>query len=290
MAWRIQCVRRRVLTNVTKHTLLGITGAAACLVAASIYLLSHTQPTSPHTQPETGARYWIITSTALNDITSDQKALATFKNDTIYSPGYNPSSATSAERSLHIIPTESFQSEAQFATDVAAGSIPTYVKAILYDNEPWKLTPYAEQQDPVTYYKQAYTLAHTAGYTLIAAPVPNTLAPDVAPYADIVDVQAQYAQASTSTYLAAVSAPTQQAQQANPHAIILSGLSTNPTAGDPTAQQLYDIAQATFAHLTRGWWLNIPKPGNACPRCNQPRPDIAIRFLDLLGPTRQTAN
>jgi len=278
----------------SRYKLLGIAGVLVLiLITAGNHIHpTHFQPASPAnhiSQPPAGPRYWIITSTALDEVTSNSKTLATLKNDTIYSPDYDPGAATPAERSLHVIPAKTYQSEARFEADVADGKIPTYVKAILYDNEPWQLTPGTEQQDPVTYYKQAYSLAHAHGYTMIAAPVPNTLAPVVAPYADIVDVQAQYAQSSTSAYLAAVTSTIDQARQANPHAIILSGLSTNPTAGDPSPQQLDGIAKATFSRLTRGWWLNIPNPGTACPRCHQARPDTAIKFLELLGATQQIA-
>lgn len=275
-----------------RYKILAIAGATLFILAiVGIYIQSHQQPPSSPanhaTQPEVVQRYWIMTSTALSEVTANSKALAALKNDTIYVSAYNPTSAPTREQNLHIIPTVVYQSESKFATDVTNGTIPSYVKAILYDNEPWPLTPPSEQSNPVFYYQQAYTLAHSHGYTMIATPVPNMLAPAIAPYADIVDIQAQYAQASATTYLEAVKSVIEHVKQANPQTIILSGLSTNPTAGDPTPQQLLNIASATYGDLTHGWWLNIPKAGVACPRCNQPRPDIAVSFLQMLGPTKQ---
>ncbi len=273
-----------------RNRMLVVGGAVALiliLITIGIYLLpTHAKPSSVTTTPPASSRYWIMTKAVLAEMTANPTARATLARDTMYALAYNPSDATAAEHGLRIIPAKSYKSEAQFASDVAAHKIPAYVRAILYDNEPWHLTPSAEKQDPVRYYKMAYALAHAHGYTLIAAPVPNTIDPSIAPYADVIDVQAQYAQATAKTYLAAVEGTILKVKQANAHVTVLSGLSTNPTAGDPTWQQLTNIAHATFPHLTSGWWLNIPNPGTACPRCQQPRPDTALSFLKALGPVR----
>jgi hypothetical protein len=255
------------------------------LVAIGVYGYSkYTNKTNNSIVSHSSPRTWIITNHALNQITVNSKAIAAISNDTIYSPGYNPKNATALERTLHIIPTKTYQSEAKLASDMNSNKIPSYVKAILYDNEPWSLTPSSEKIDPVTYYQQAYNLSHSHNYTFIAAPVPNSLDPEIAKYADIVDVQAQYAQSSTPTYLSAVSTVIKQAVTANPKAIIMSGISTNPSNGDPTPEQLLDIAHATYSGLVKGWWLNIPGQGTACPKCQLPQPETAINFLIMLGP------
>ncbi len=267
-----------------RYKILSLVSAMLLIIGScSYYVYAKTQQQSETVYSHTSSRYWIMTAHALSQVTMDNKARQSIENDTIYSPSYNPNMATRQEQGLHIIPVKTFDSEATLAADIAAGNIPSYVKAVLYDNEPWALTPAAEQQNPVLYYQRAYTIAHDHGYTFIATPVPNKIAPTIAPYADVVDVQAQYAQISTGTYLKAVNSIIEQVKHANPHAVVLSGISTNPTAGDPTPQQLFDIAKATYPALVHGWWLNIPEKGSACPKCHQPRPDTAIEFLRLLG-------
>lgn len=266
-----------------KLLILGGAGLLALALAGTYLLVSHRRPGVTAVQSATTPRVWIIAKHALDQLTHDPGARAAITGDTIYSPGYDPANAASSERGLYVIPARSYQSEAKIESDVAAHKIPSYVKAILYDNETWALTPDAEKHDPVLYYQRGYALAHAHGYAFIATPVPRTLAPSVAHYADVVDIQAQFAQSSSSAYLAAVQEVIDQVKQANPKAVVVSGLSTNPSAGDPTPQQLLDIAKATYPGLARGWWLNVPGKGTACPKCNQPRPDIGIKFLQMLG-------
>jgi hypothetical protein len=235
-------------------------------------------------RPAPTTRYWIINQRVLNEMSANPPARAALANDTLYVAGFHPGQMTPAEAGLHIIPLRRYTSEATFARSIANGTIPSYVKAVLYDNEPWPLTPASEQQNVVFYYNQAYSLAHAHGLLLIAAPVPSRYDAQVAPYADIIDVQAQAKQATASTYVNYIRPLVRDIlEAANPHAIILSGLSTNPTAGDPTPQQLLNIAASTFPNLVSGWWLNIPSPGIACPRCHQPRPSTAVSFLSRLG-------
>jgi hypothetical protein len=67
----------------------------------------------------------------------------------------------------------------------------------------------------------------------------------------------------------------------NPAVRVLAGLSTNPSSGDPTAQQLVDAVVATLG-VVEGYWLNVPAPGPYCPACNPQRPDLAVALLQLL--------
>ncbi len=256
-------------------------GAALLLIAAlGMFVFLHNTNT---TSTNGGKREWIVTNRALNQITASPKSRAAISGDTIYAIGYNPATATAKLRGFNIVPTKSYKSEAQLESDVKSGKIPNYVKAVLYDNEPWKLTPPLEQRDPVTYYQRASDLAHTHQLMLIAAPVPNKIDPQIAKYADIVDVQAQYAQKSVDTYLSATQSVIQRIARSNPHVIILSGMSTNPPSGNVTPEQLLNIARSTYPNLVRGWWLNIPGQGEACPNCSAPQPQTAIKFLQLLG-------
>ncbi|HEV2402706.1 MAG TPA: hypothetical protein VGS08_00720 [Candidatus Saccharimonadales bacterium] len=239
----------------------------------------------PHPQAQ---RYWIMSHTVLDKMSANMSARAALANDILYVTGFSPDQTTPAEQGLHIIPTRDFTSETTFARSISSGAIPSYVKAVLYDNEPWQLTPRNERQNVVFYYQRANEIAHAHRLLLIATPVPSSYSVQVAPYADVVDVQAQSEQASVSMYVNHIQSRAQGSRRANPRVVVLSGVSTNPTAGDPTPQQLLDIANATFPNTVQGWWLNIPSPGTACPRCHQPRPDIGISFLSQLGPNRIT--
>jgi hypothetical protein len=219
----------------------------------------------------------------LDAVAANSQAKAALSHDTIYVITRRGETINETADGLNLILTRDFTSELQFATDVADHSIPKGVKAILYDNEDWSLTPLGQRQNAVTYYEEAYRLAAGNGYQLIATPGTVQLDPQIAPYTNIIDIQSQESQGSVSTYLMHISSLVAAVKQANPNVVILSGLSTNPRAGDPTPQQLYNIAKATYPDLVDGWWLNVPTPGVACPRCNSPRPDIAVAFLQLFG-------
>ena len=225
-----------------------------------------------------GSRSWIMSLGVLKTVTANPQSKEALTNDTLYVTGANPANLPATAANLHIIPARGYTSEEQFANAISANSIPSYVKAILYDNEHWSLTPLIEQQNIVAYYQKAYTLAHSHGLLLIATPGDQKIIPQIAPFADVVDIQAQEIQANVQTYINLVGPIAQQAKQTNPHIIVLSGLSTNPRAGDPTPQQLLAIAQATYGTVVQGWWLNIPKPSTSCPLCNPPMPDTAISF------------
>jgi hypothetical protein len=244
-------------------------------------------PAQPTTQTPTQPpkRYWIMIHKALDYVVADPAAKAALTNDTLYVGGIDPSALTPEESGLHIIPIQIFKDEVAYEASARANGIPSYVKAIQYDDETWAATPTAQQTDPVTYYKKARALADFLGVQLIGTPSPRTWSPKIAPYVDVVDVQAQYAQASVSKYLGAIQPYVSGSRTANPSAIVLSGISTNPSAGDPTVQQLVDIYNSTFPNLVSGYWLNIPNPNpDSCPNCGPPRPDIAIAFLKAIGP------
>jgi hypothetical protein len=69
-----------------------------------------------------------------------------------------------------------------------------------------------------------------------------------------------------------------QARQANPNVLVFAGVSTNPNGQQATADDIFNAIAATRHHVD-GYWLNIPQPGEQCPRCNEYRPDIAIDVL-----------
>lgn len=214
---------------------------------------------------------------------SDSAALHALAGGTVYLlEGSAGSRAANQAAGIHVVETADFTSEATLAAELP--SLPSGTGAVLYDNEPWPLTPPDEQADPASYYQKAEALVHAAGYVFIATPLPVTVVPSVAAYADVVDVQAQEAQATPSEYSGWVLPIVQEIRRANPKVIIVSGLSTNPSRGIPTAAQLVDDAHSVAGYV-QGFWLNVPNRGPACPRCHQPQPQLGIQFLQLLGAT-----
>jgi len=73
-------------------------------------------------------------------------------------------------RVLGTVPTVIFTSFATFENDLAAGSIPRSVGAVMYDIEKWTQTPTVEQQDPRTYMAMFSKLASAHHLVPILAP------------------------------------------------------------------------------------------------------------------------
>lgn len=192
----------------------------------------------------------------------------------------------------------SFANYAQLAMAISSGSIPSYVKLVLYDNEVWPATPAGQQQQPFAYEAEAEALAHQHGLGLIFTPAANLsmalspsysnatkfdgytslgIAAQAAPHTDVLEIQAQQDEAA-NTFNSFVSSSVNQAYTANPHALIMVGLTTSPPHQVVTPQALlnaYDESRPTVS----GYWLNIPG-GKGGPR----RPDVAVAFLQALAP------
>jgi hypothetical protein len=273
-------------------TLIVLTGIVIAVRADTHSVKRHliastsTAPTAAASPtPSTSGRYWIFNSTALDEVVSDASARSTLRNDTLYISGINKKALLAQATGLHIVAVEGFTSEASIATAISNKTIQSGTKAILYDNEPWSLTPAHESADPLSYYQKAATLVHAAGYLFIGTPVSRTnpnIAAQIAPYVDVLDIQAQSDQVTITEYDNHVLPNAQKARAANSKVIILSGLSTNPPAGIPTVNQLLNDA-ASVSTVVQGYWLNIPMPGPACPECHLPQPQLGISFLDSLG-------
>jgi hypothetical protein len=181
------------------------------------------------------------------------------------------------------------------------------VGAVIYDNEGWCLTPDDEQTDPATYEALAAAAVHQKGLRFIATPATTLvkriepgfsgkvypeflnlgIAGTAAPGADIYEIQAQGSLPAVGTsgtlanFLSFVTGAATQAKSKNPKVVVLAGISTNPSSGDPSSYTLCQAVMKTRG-IVDGYWLNIPAPGEACPSCNAPRPDVAVSFLRQL--------
>ncbi|MDH6574422.1 hypothetical protein [Kitasatospora sp. MAP5-34] len=195
-------------------------------------------------------------------------------------------------------PTASFTSYAALQSAFARHSLDPRIRAVLYDNEHWSLTPQREQADPAHYDQLAAELVHQHQLLFVAAPAtdlvnkltPNAatgnfdsflglgLAAQIARYADVLDIQSQGAQNNPTLFASFVSAVATQARQANPGVKVLAGISTNPSGTAATAATMDRAARAVRTHVD-GYWLNDPAASPACPACAGPYPQVALAAL-----------
>ncbi len=192
----------------------------------------------------------------------------------------------------------SFSNYEQMTDSISSGSIPPYVKLLLYDDEKWAATPVAQQQQPFTYEAEAETLAHQHGLGFVFTPAANLatvlstayssatkydgytslgIASQGAAHADVLEIQSQQDE-GTSGFNSFVSSTVSQAEAANPHALVMAGLTTSAPRLAITPQILLDDYAATRP-LVSGYWLNIPG-GQGGPR----NPQVAVAFLQALAP------
>jgi len=242
-----------------------------------------------------GRPAWMLTRAALAQVATEPAVLAGLQRSRVLEilhPGQQPLAVAGAE------PVVTFSSAGELSQEVSGGQLPAGPRALLYDPEAWSFTPHAEQLNPASAAQRARDIAHAHGLSLIVAPALNltTLRPDpgggprwkqflrrglagsMAKVADVLDIQAQSLERSTSTYAEFVREAAAQARAANPRVAILAGLSTNPPGAPVTSQQLTAVIHATRG-IVDGYWLNIPGRGPRCPTCNSPRPDVGRATL-----------
>ena len=113
---------------------------------------------------------WIIDSTRIAMIQAIDAELADhfFNNPCTYAFGSRLKPSIPAGWAS--IPAADFQSFADFQNAITNRTIDPSVKAILYDNESFSLTPPNEQVDPAYYTQQFADLAHAHGYVFISTP------------------------------------------------------------------------------------------------------------------------
>jgi hypothetical protein len=208
----------------------------------------------------------------------------------------------SIPKSWNAVPFASFTSFEALRDAAKGDSLDSQVRGIMYDYERWHFTPQDEQRNPAEYLKRAADLVHARGLLFITAPAVNIVmvmapdspdrqydtylrlgvAADAARYADVFDIQAQGSERNTEYYANFVQRAAAQARQANPHVVVLAGLSTQPSGQNVTADNILRAITATRQYVD-GYWLNIPEPSDYCPRCTTFRPDIAIEVLRRNG-------
>jgi hypothetical protein len=201
------------------------------------------------------------------------------------------------------VPVTSFKNFGAIRNALEQGGVGPEVRGIMYDYEKWRFTPEEEQRNPAGYVRQAADLVHAQGLLLLTAPAVNLvtvmapaedrnrmfdtylrlgIAADGARYADVIDIQAQRAEANTELYGRFVRQAAAQAREANPKVLVLAGISTEPIGQKVTADDILR-AIAVTRDVVDGYWFNIPQPSEYSPRASEFRPDIAIDVLRRLA-------
>ncbi|HEY4242566.1 MAG TPA: hypothetical protein VGM88_22260 [Kofleriaceae bacterium] len=126
-----------------------------------------------------------------------------------------------------------YPSYAAFHSAVTGGKIPKNVKAVIYDNEHWNQTPVEEKWNAAEYAKKFEHLAHTHGYTFIAAPTQKFFDAD-AKYADIIDVQLQDREAHPGSYKKALDHDLAVAHRENPDEKVVAQITSSVRHLDPS--------------------------------------------------------
>jgi hypothetical protein len=154
-----------------------------------------------------------------------------------------------------------YASEKALASDLAAGKVPVG-NTVIYDNEPWALTPQVEQQNPALYERLAVQVSHSHGNKIMVAPFGHSIKAIISndlsaarAGADIIDEQFQTLNTAPRPNARVVRIDTAAIRAANPHTLVLAGLSTD-AGGTPTpAGDLYQVYKATFS-VVDGYWFN----------------------------------
>jgi hypothetical protein len=184
------------------------------------------------------------------------------------------------------------------------------LRAVVYDAERWQFTPLDEQKEPGRFAKLAAAEAHRHGLIFIATPAtdlvksierqPGPLYPafirlgiagKVASWADVYEIQAQGSENNLDEYRWFVEQAAMQARRANPHVVVLAGLSTNnPNDRQVTAQQLY-LNSAGYASGGGRLLAQCPAGRTLLPQRGTPRPKVGVEFLRMLyGPPSSQLN
>jgi len=276
---------------------------SAILLAALLSLVAGRAPAKPAEKAGAESLAWLFAGPGVvAEIAADAQAARFLVGTEVFV--MTGRAVSTIPPSWNVTICASFKSYADLKRRLDAGDLDPSVRAVLYDPEGWRFTPPDEQHTPARHMKMAADLAHAHGLLFIAAPAVNlveilapgesrgpfrryetylrlNLAADAARYADVIDIQAQGAEADAQIYGDFVRRAAAQARAANPKVRIFAGLSTQPGGRDVSAADVLRAIAASHAHVD-GYWFNIPRPGELCPGCTGFRPEIALETLHRL--------
>jgi hypothetical protein len=198
--------------------------------------------------------------------------------------------------------TFDYTSAAAMESALRNHQVPGSVRFLLLDFERWPLTPGPEQSHWADYLKGALSAAHADHKCVVFTPavdllgwLPARIGPSArfadfsqriavpgGALSDAFDVQSQQTEgtAFAPTFGPSVVAAVRSVRPSEP---VFVGLSTNPDGRRVTPADLLTLYRAGAATGATGYWLNIPIAGAECPRCGQPQPQVAVRFLETLA-------
>jgi hypothetical protein len=166
-------------------------------------------------------------------------------------------------------------------------------KTVVYDPENWQATPLREREHPVAYFRRFSVIGHSYGIKVLITPHPGLttvegadcsaqsgeseidaflrcdLMGQAARYADMVEVQAQQLEGDPDAYSSFVERAADQAREANPHVLVIAGLTTGTSF---TAGQMY-AAWNSVRDLVDGYYLSLS---------GSDRVPTALAFLHML--------
>jgi hypothetical protein len=258
---------RRVLVIAAVAVLL-----AVFLVAGDHLLHSDAAPRPAAASEDLAApvvRHWLIeeyAATELSRTAVGARFVRAIDNPSTYEIVTRHVGPDVLPKAVHIDDFDSYQA---ISAAFSRGALPAGVQGILYDDERWPGTPLTEQQHPFLYVRQAAALAHERGLIFISTPAPDlstSIEPahhgnysgylqeklgSLAQQADVFDVQAQH-ESTVAGYITFAKAAAAQARKANPHVVVLLGITTNrETSPDLIAE--VDGTQT----VAGGYWLNV---------------------------------
>jgi hypothetical protein len=285
------------------RTAAGILIILLIVLSGLFALVSPTPPEARAFSSFSNAR-WIIASGALNMVQELDPALASqFWNNNLSNVQGN------AEPPVNTVPAgwssiadQSYTADGSCGSASGCRSFTSDLNSGVISKASIPATPSAEIQAPCSSMQQFGQTAASNGFTPIVAPaqdlvsaLTSSLGGEAKQWQEFLrlglpacatqaanryHIQAQSDELTEADYDAFVIQAALQARAANPSVIVTAGLSTNPPAGVPTPQQLYQDSIDVSSN-TDGFWLNVPTPGSSCGSCSAARPDNAVQYLEL---------
>lgn len=224
--------------------------------------------------------YLVISGQHLRDIQRAAPRLAARllarRTTIVLNPG--PLGLTAGKAALG---TEFFTSYAGFLGTLQRHGIPAGVRAVAYDPELWRATPFAERVDPDRYMRLFAAAAHRHGYATIMMPGRDLLAAasrcrqqegedldaaflrcglagESARLSQIFEIQTAPVELSSTEVRRFAAACAKQARAANPSVVLIATMSTQPGARWVSGWQLARAA-AAVRPFVQGFQLNMTR-------------------------------
>ncbi len=250
---------------------LSLAVALATIVMAVDIVGAATVRSAPQASQRSFSRYWFLTPSAFYQLhITDPSLDAMFSGPNAYMASDRPA----IRRLWHGKIFTVYKQYAAFLDDARQGRVDPAASVAMYDPERWAATPIGETRAPVAYAQMFAALAHQQGRLAMMTPSCRLLTrtpgwrggsvfdacgagieATIAPYADILDLQAQSMEVDTTAYVRHILDWAARARATNPRVKILAQLSTAPTHG-ASPDDLLRAALAVDRYVD-GYWIDI---------------------------------